>query len=164
MQGEAWMEIKPEPAKPFIIESGDMEVTVLGTDFNLKAYPSGPTRLSLVNGAVKASVDGKEVILKPGQQATLQNGALQTGQFDELETTSWRQGKYYFQQTSLKEIAAIIERAYNLKTIFDDPTIATQTFSGMLNQQRPVKVFLENLHSTTAINYYFDNNGSLHIQ
>ncbi|WP_341841056.1 FecR family protein [Chitinophaga caseinilytica] len=157
------MVIAPDPSKIFIVETDSMEVTVLGTTFNLKAYESGAAELSLVNGAVKAASMGKQLTLRPGQQAFLHNGTLNTRLFDVPEIAAWRDGKYYFEQIPLTEIAAILQRAYNLETVFDDQNIAAQTFTGLLNQHKPVGTFLENLQSTTAVQYYFDNSGKLHL-
>lgn len=163
LSGEAWMEISPDPANAFVVETNGMEVTVLGTAFNLKAYAPGTVQLSLASGAVRAAASGKTVLVKPGQQVTLSNETLHTTHFDGDDISAWRHGKYFFQQTPLAEIAAILHRAYGLETVFDDPGAAGQTFTGLLNQHKPVTTFLENLQSTTAVRYYFDNAGKLHV-
>ncbi|WP_109698354.1 FecR family protein [Chitinophaga deserti] len=164
LKGEAWMEIQANPQQVFVVETEGMTVTVLGTDFNLQAYDPSAIQLSLMYGAVRAEANGRQVTLRPGQQASLQNGNLTTGTFDESVVSSWRNNKYYFQQTTLRNIASVLQRAYEIEVVIDDPEAAEQAFSGLLNQRKPVKVFLDNLQSTTAIRYYFDDKGKLHFK
>ncbi len=164
LKGEAWMEIQANPQQVFVVETDGMVVTVMGTDFNLQAYDPSAPRLSLVHGAVRAEANGRQVILRPGQQVSIQNGHLITGIFDKSIVTSWRSGKYYFEQTSLRNIATILQRAYEIEVVIDGPETAEQAFSGLLNLHKPVKVFLDNLQSTSAIRYYFDEKGTLHFK
>jgi len=72
--GEAYFDVHPDASHPFTVISGPAEVTVLGTSFNLRAYPEEDIVTTLVSGAVQMSekVGGQSVRLTPGEQGCLE--------------------------------------------------------------------------------------------
>jgi transmembrane sensor len=75
--GEAFFDVVKNPAKPFIIHTGAMDVKVLGTVFNLRSYPGEmTTEAALLHGIIEVTVNGKEkkkIVLKPNEKITVLN-------------------------------------------------------------------------------------------
>ena len=76
LQGEAYFEVS-KTGQPFIVNVNGMQVEVLGTTFNISAYPNEEYQTTLVNGSVRVSAEkGESLILKPSQQATIVRVAI----------------------------------------------------------------------------------------
>nr|WP_295865488.1 FecR domain-containing protein [uncultured Chitinophaga sp.] len=160
LSGEAFLTVARDAARPFLVHTAQGTVQVLGTSFNVNTYDSGSVKVSLVDGMVKM----EDVPLKPGQQAVATNTGIRVQPFDEPEELSWRRGVFYFSNTTLADIARILPRWFGIPVIMDNNSIATETFTGSLERNQPVAVFLDNLKSTTTVDYYFDKNGRLHFK
>ncbi|WP_158267043.1 FecR family protein [Chitinophaga niastensis] len=158
INGEGYMKVAQDAAKPFLVHTPQGTVQVLGTEFNINSYDSGIVKVSLVQGAVnfKAS-SGKKVSLKPGMEAVYNGGNdIELQSFDADKVLAWRLGRYYFNQATLEEITAVLPRWFGIEVVMDNPTIGKEQFTGMLNRNRPITAFLGNLKKTTKIDYYFD--------
>ena len=121
--GEAFFEIAHDPSRPFIIESGDARIKVLGTSFNVKAYPES-NRIEVVVNSGKVlfyHVDKSDNILG---QVTLTKGEKGifdriTGQIarlvnDEPNYLSWKTGVLVFSETSLDKVLGAIGQKYGV--------------------------------------------------
>ena len=94
---------------PFVVETEKMDVTVLGTQFNVNTYRvDGCYETTLVEGKVEVCdrLSKKEVVLLPDEQARLQGGNLSVRKVDTRLYTSWVNGRFYFEREALEEIAA----------------------------------------------------------
>lgn len=160
LSGEAFLTVAKDAARPFLVHTAQGTVQVLGTSFNVNTYDSGSVKVSLVEGAVKMN----DVPLKPGQQAIATNNGIRIQPFDEPEELSWRRGVFYFSNTTLADITRILPRWFGIPVIMDNTRIAGETFTGSLERNQPITVFLDNLKSTTTVDYYFDKKGSLHFK
>ena len=117
--GEADFKVKKNPDKPFIVKSGTMAVTALGTEFNVAAYPENSDIVAtLIHGKVRVDCDnGKNsYILYPGQQVTYSKNTGQSLMMDaNLEdVTAWQRGMFVFRGDSMKEIFTVLERRFNI--------------------------------------------------
>ncbi|SKA46984.1 FecR protein [Chitinophaga eiseniae] len=164
IDGEAFVSVAKDAERPFFVHTARSTVQVLGTSFNVNSYNNSIIKVSLVEGSVKMKEMGKEVTLKPGQQAIATNNGIRIQPFDESEELSWRRGVFFFSNTTLADIARILPRWFGIPVIMDNNSIATETFTGSLERSQPVTVFLDNLKSTTTVDYYFDKNGQLHFK
>ncbi|WP_343746385.1 FecR domain-containing protein [Chitinophaga sp.] len=164
IDGEAFIQVAKDVDRPFLVHTATSTVQVLGTSFNVNSYDNNTIKVSLVEGAVKMKENGEEVTLKPGQQAVANGKGISIHPFDESEELSWRQGVFYFSNTSLSEIARVLPRWFGIPVIMDNNHIAGETFTGSLERSQSINTFLENLKSTTAVDYYFDKNGRLHFK
>lgn len=96
LEGEAYFEVC-KTGQPFIVCTQGMQVEVLGTTFNISAYPQEEYQTTLVNGSVKVNTEtGESCILKPSQQATISlgNSSIQIRMVDAGFYTSWIKGKF----------------------------------------------------------------------
>ena len=122
--GEAYFEVAHDEARPFIVHSGKVSTTVLGTQFNIRSFEGEQPRITLVSGSVRVSNSTnvgarREVTLVPGQQAVLgANNSLLVEEADVEGVLSWKNGAFYFEGQTLREILTEIGRWYNLNVIF----------------------------------------------
>ncbi len=113
--GEAYFKVKADRKKPFVVTTEDIDVTVLGTEFNVKSY-KGNSNVTLVKGSVcfsKSHEEAKET-LKPGQCGFVNpSGVLQVGVGDVNASTMWMRNLFYFNDASITDVLQEIGRWYN---------------------------------------------------
>ncbi len=123
--GEAFFEVERDETRPFIVTSGNVSTTALGTSFNIKAFPDDPDiEVSLTEGKVKVSDPLEEIILAPGQQATYSIDTRQTttSSFDTKKVLSWKDKTLYFESNTFNEVKNVLERWYGVEIIVNDVT------------------------------------------
>ncbi|MFZ4861360.1 FecR family protein [Sphingobacterium sp. Mn56C] len=135
LEGEAYFKVAKDKNRPFTIISDEGKVTVLGTEFNLKAYRHEVTELDIQEGRVSfASLKAAKqcLILQAGEGATLnpQTGVLRRAQGKAPLTSLWKDGGINLENVSLKEIAKIIERRFDYTVNIADDKLANQRYSG----------------------------------
>jgi len=135
LKGEAYFKVAKDKKRPFTIIADLGKVTVLGTEFNLKAYANEATTLDVQEGKVSFSSlkDEKQaLILLAGERATLhpQTGAVQRELGHAGINNLWKDGGINLENVSLTEIAKIIERRFDFQVDIPDHTLAKQHYSG----------------------------------
>ena len=122
--GEAYFEVTHDEARPFIVHSGNISTTVLGTTFNIRCFEGEQPCVTLASGRVRVtsvSQQGKhgEVTLSPGQQAFFnKNSTFNVEEADLEGVLSWKNGGFYFENQTLREALTEIGRWYNYNVIF----------------------------------------------
>lgn len=163
MQGEVFFDVAPLSPKggqsktPFIVKintpSGDgAEVVVLGTEFNINAYPDEPgMRTTLLEGKVQlsATIDHKPQTIKllPGQQARFNDaGAIQViNNVNTDAVTAWKNEIFYFQSYDLKTIMRQLSRWYGIDVVYEKSIPPGLTLSGMVSRNRNLSDVLKAL-------------------
>jgi len=113
LKGEACFEVKQ--GNRFIVKSGQNQVTVLGTCFNVFARADGYS-VTCLAGKVEVTANRENVILSPNMQATLRNGILQVTQNnDAAQSIGWMQNKFIFNGVPLSDVVKEIERQYGIR-------------------------------------------------
>lgn len=151
LEGEASFEVAPDAAHPFKVRTGNVDIRVLGTRFNVKAYPGdGEVQTVLLSGKVSAllrngSGQSREIILEPGQKLSfdyLQTGALEDGitlsqvSPEDCEETAWIQNRLVFRDRPFRLLARDLERWYNVTIRFEDASLENELFSGAFDRQQ----------------------------
>lgn len=161
--GEAYFDVSPSTAHEgtgFKVLSGDQEVSVLGTEFNIKAYHEDAYILTtLVEGSVALGVKNKVVtkqILKPSQQSIFNklNSNITINQVDPKYEVSWKDGNFTFYKKPLKEIMLVMERWYDVKIEFENKKIEDIQFTGRINKTQNLEEILYQIKTTTYLNAY----------
>lgn len=123
LSGEAFFEVKPDVAHPFVVVAGHASTRVFGTSFNISAYPeAGELRISLKSGKVGIEYDHRsQQVLVPGETMVYdkQSGKGSMLQQATGEMDVWTNGRLLFYQTPLKEALVQIEARYGLQVIYD---------------------------------------------
>jgi transmembrane sensor len=142
LTGEAFFEITKDATRPFVVRTGDVSTTVLGTSFNVQAFPHENTSVTVVTGRVRVS--GKEgsstapVILTPGNQAVYdyRHQAITTSEVTVEPYISWRDNIISFHNTSLEEAAEKLGRWYGVTLTFENDAVKHCRISGRYKDQR----------------------------
>ncbi|TFD93776.1 FecR family protein [Dysgonomonas capnocytophagoides] len=117
LEGEAYFSVKKDVSKPFIVETNNLSVKVLGTRFNVKAYTTDDKVITtLTSGKVEVNADNNSYILKPNEQLTF-NTKTSTTIVDEVpskETDAWLSGQLIFTDASFNDILQTLERKFNI--------------------------------------------------
>jgi ferric-dicitrate binding protein FerR (iron transport regulator) len=121
LTGEGYFEVMDRKDQPFVVAVDGMDVKVLGTEFNVMAYPEeGSKKTTLVQGAVKVVNGNEERVLKPDEQSVVtKDGGLTVATGVDIEPViAWKQGFFQFKHTDLKTIMRQIERWYDVEVVY----------------------------------------------
>lgn len=113
--GEAYFKVARNEKSPFIVSTDQMDVKVLGTEFNLKSYANEAAHVTLVKGSVEVG----NTRLSPGQDAWYdKEGTIHVAEVDVYDVIQWKDGFFYFNDKSLVTVLRELGRWYNLGVIF----------------------------------------------
>jgi transmembrane sensor len=147
LSGEAYFDVKHAEKIPFVIHIGDISVTVLGTAFNIKAYPGQKNiTVAVSRGKVKVTrKDGSEVTLVKDQQLKLNENSQETaGKNIPGETIAgWQHGNINYDDEPLKDIISDMERVYNVSIYINNKTVADQEISTSFKKEIGIEQALQ---------------------
>lgn len=154
LRGEAYFEVAKDKIHPFIVETEQQQVAVLGTHFNVMAYEDEKTiKTTLLEGAVKISAHGEYQIMKPGQQAQVNpSGIKLLDNVDLEEIIAWKNGDFKFND-NLENIMAKIARWYNVEIIYQNKFAPDLTFSGKISRSRHISCILKMLEYNGDVHF-----------
>lgn len=125
--GEAYFDIRSDSLKPFVINTGQLKTTVLGTAFNISAYPEQPEiTVSVTRGKVKVE-DGTKVlaVLTPDQQIVYntKNAAARQEAVNAAARASWTTNEMVFENATFETIANTLSKRYEVNIQFSDDAL-----------------------------------------
>lgn len=156
LYGEGYFEVAKNAKQPFVVETPDLEITVLGTTFNVSEL-SDVSSVTLIEGEVRVKGLAEEglIVLSPGQKAEL-NKTKKSLYVKELSNASvdivWHNGLIPFDKATIHEIGETLEHLYGVK-VHIAPNMPNRTYSGVLKNQDNIATVLRLLKSSTQINY-----------
>ena len=116
--GEVYFDVAKDAKRPFIVQTENQKIEVLGTSFNVNAYADqGKCLTTLIEGSLRviAKQNDQRVVIKPGQQAIVsESGEMDVVQVDVEEYTAWKDGAYMVNNLTLEQFAKQIERWYDV--------------------------------------------------
>ena len=144
LSGEAYFEVAHNANQPFKVVSNGQTVQVLGTHFDISAYPDESiNKTTLLEGSVKISHQRASELLVPGQQAQLAQNSLKVVNNIDLESVvAWKNGYFKFNE-NLESIMSKIARWYNAEIIYEYKPDQNTTFSGELPRNRDLADLLK---------------------
>lgn len=157
LSGEAFFEVVKDKKHPFIVKTARQEVKVLGTHFNVSAYPDElDTKTTLMEGSVHVTntfgkEEGRE--LRPGQQSVISGETFQVNHSVDLEDVlAWKNGYFRFSE-SLESIMNKISRWYNVEVVYEVNPGAGLAFEGKISKKKTLSVLLKNIESAGDIHF-----------
>lgn len=120
LEGEAFFEIAHDSLRPFMVQTGSIQTTVLGTSFNVLAYQAENVyEIALESGSVKIQNDSagkQEILLEPGEMVSFhtETGVMQKSALDPLQSFAWKDGIIFFEEAGFSEIKSTLERWYGV--------------------------------------------------
>lgn len=139
-RGEAHFAVAADAERPFVVDAGEAEVTVVGTAFNLR-IEEGETVVSVLHGRVRAVHEegGEPVVLSGGQQVAVSGrGIAAPHPFDAAETTAWRRGQTVFYRSPLGDVVEELNRYHRGWIVLADPGLRARKVTGVFDTGRPV--------------------------
>jgi ferric-dicitrate binding protein FerR (iron transport regulator) len=158
LTGEAYFEVAKNKEKPFHVKVNGMQVEVLGTHFNVNAYPDeDAVRTSLLEGSVKITNESESGMLKPGQQGVLKknNKKIEIKSADMDEVIAWKNGLFQFDGADITTILREIGRWYNVDIIYAGK-VPVRSFEGKISREAQLSDVLKILELS---NVKFDVEG-----
>ncbi|MEH6306770.1 FecR family protein [Olivibacter sp. CPCC 100613] len=155
LEGEAYFDVAKNKNKPFIIKTEKISIRVLGTAFNVKAYPNEQkTEATLIKGAIELSVNERpkeRIVLKPSEKIAVVNpektvdpkkkqanslivtiGSLSRVHMEDreyIQETSWIDNKLIFKNETMEELIPKLERWYNVNIQVNAPKVKTYRYT-----------------------------------
>ncbi|RIJ45808.1 FecR family protein [Maribellus luteus] len=164
LSGEAWFDVEHVEDNQFIVHTPFYDVNVVGTQFNVKAYPEDNTvSTTLERGTVQITSSdqfkiAEDVVLKPGQHLVFdrQSKNIRLMNVNTRYYTSWKDNKLIFINMSLKELVTMLERKYGVEIEMTDSSILNYHYDGTIKNESILEV-LDVLKETLPISYVIEN-------
>lgn len=161
LEGEGYFEVTKNREHPFVVHNPNLDVKVLGTKFNVKAYTGEGTTVFLKEGKVEVSnpEGSKKLILHPSDKVLYTpNGGfkLQANSSPE-ESDSWRRGELAFVEESLGTIIKALERRYDVQITVHPPALNNKYFTCRVKQDATLVQVLDLLKDTREFTYKIEN-------
>lgn len=161
LNGEAYFEVAKDASKPFIVETGSMQVRVLGTHFNVMAYADeGAIKTTLIEGSVKLSNNNHQTLIRPGQQGTLLPGNTETFAVNDAnieEVIAWKEGRFRFDEMNIKPIMRQISRWYDVDIVYEGD-MSGIALSGSVPRKENVVQLLKALEMSGSVRFEMKGN------
>ena len=158
-EGQAFFEVKRDESRPFFVRAGNVEVSVLGTSFDVKYYASEAiakvsVRSGLVNVDYQGDVGSSSLKLQPGQQAVIdrKGKGLYKEAFAAELIAAWRDGRLAFENERVEYVFKALERRYNIDIAVLPEKLLHESISIKLEDQ-PLQDIMEVLKYTLGFNY-----------
>lgn len=168
--GEAYFDVSPSSAHKgasFIVTSQGQNIEVLGTEFNVRAYEDETmTYTTLVEGKIALNTNSKSNILKPNEQAILNeiNQSVKIQIVDVYTEISWKDGVFSFKGKTLKELTRVLSRWYDVDFIFKNKSLESMTFKGVLGKNQPIEDILNSIKNASEISAYQIKDQTIYIE
>lgn len=147
--GEAYFNITKDPNHPFIVASEKLKTRVLGTEFNMNAYPGSDAKVTLISGSVVVNNvnNNQEVTLKPGENVTLlTNNNFDVTTVDTEYYTQWKDGYFYFDNVALIDIVRELGRWYNINIQINDNSLMSYRLHFIADRNASIDQVVQNLN------------------
>ncbi len=162
--GEANFKVKPDKKHPFIVKANDYQVTALGTEFNVNAYPeSNELVATLLEGCVKVEFNNlmSNVILKPSEQLIYNKQTKEHNlRLPEIsDVTAWQRGELVFSNMHLEDIFTNLERKFPYAFVYSLHSMKKNTYSFRFRNQATLEEVMEIISQVVGdVNYVIKGN------
>jgi len=158
LDGEAYFDIASDPAHPFVIHTGAVTTTVLGTSFKIDAFAGKPVTVAVATGKVRveAHTNGNAqtlATLTAGNSVSWHAGQAALQSVNAADVAAWHKGRLVFSNQPLQEIATTLERWYDVKIHFNKPQKAKEKVTITLFAAGDLNTTLQTLAAGNNFNY-----------
>lgn len=149
LEGEAYFEVEKDTLHPFVVKADRVAIQVLGTHFNVDAYPEDKAvRTTLLEGSVAVSVaetesrlvlsPGESVVYRSADQTLCREAAVRTD-----ETVLWRDGRFHFDNLPLREIVRELSNAFHIRIRIEDERLEDFRIRAHFAEDEPLDQILD---------------------
>ncbi|WAC12195.1 FecR family protein [Dyadobacter pollutisoli] len=164
LQGEAFFDVKPDAAHPFIINANGTEIRVLGTSFNVKAYKEAPVRVDVSTGKVRVSKASHKIDLIKGESAEVLADTIRSLQAN-MNIMGYKTQIFDFNAANLNDVVSSIREGYHVDVRLSNQQIA-QCRLTIRFEKEPLDATLAVIAETLDLDlrkegkvYWLDGNG-----
>lgn len=151
LEGEAMFEVTHDETRPFIVKAHDHAIYVLGTTFNISAYPGEEVSVTLIEGKLKVTASSGEYYLLPGEHySSAQSKVVQA---DTEFYTSWTGGVMEFDAMPFPLLIARLSRCYNVDIQIASKELETMKFTGVIFRNKPLDFALDIIHRVSDVQF-----------
>ncbi len=165
--GEGFFDIQHDPQKPFIVHTGNLKTTVLGTAFNIKAYETEKIiTVTVRRGKVKVSDDQKVFgVITPNQQITFDKARKLVAQqsVDSRKNIAWLEHDIFFDDVTLAEGAEQLEERFGVTILFNNTRIKACRFTATFVKGENLEQVLQVICEFNGATYSKDEKGTIRI-
>ena len=167
LEGEAFFEVKHDPQRPFVVKAGDLATTVLGTTFNILAYPENDeVQVTVATGKVQVAKSASEQqgapfmeggssperTLAPAASAVVLTGSEQATYYRSLDSLlvrtvdltsylAWKEGILYFDEKRFEEVVAMLEMWYDVDITLENEKLGDCVIMGEYKDEKLGNIF-----------------------
>lgn len=151
LNGEAYFEVAPNKKSPFIVKTAKQEVEVLGTHFDINAYPDEQlTKTTLLEGSVK--LNGRTRLIPGEQGISAGDRDIQVKQVNTDEVMDWKNKQFIFNEEELQSVMRRISRWYDVDIVYEDKPQDLK-FVGVISSTRNVSGVLKLMERTKKVHF-----------
>jgi ferric-dicitrate binding protein FerR (iron transport regulator) len=152
LTGEGYFDVASSPEKPFRVKVNGTTIAVLGTQFNIMAYPNEQAMaVTLITGAVNVSNNGIVKKLQPGQQARIPaNNNITITDVDTQAAVAWKNGFFIFDRADIATVMRQLERWYDIDVVYEG-TPREMRFGGGMQRSLPLSRVLNILERNQVL-------------
>lgn len=164
LSGEGYFDVSKDKTHPFIVETSDVQVKVLGTQFNVQSYTHNSyIKTTLLEGsvAVSNSHNSNTEILKPNESATFNKKSgdlLKESEENASEEVSWKSGTLLFNNKPLSDIADDLSNYFNISINIADSNLKDHKLTARFNQNESIEEILDLLQNAGNFSWKKDKN------
>lgn len=155
LSGEAYFEVSKITGAgkriPFIVETAQQKIEVLGTHFNVNAYGNEKsTKTTLLEGSVKIN---DVTVLKPGEQARVQGESVKVVTVNAEDYTDWQRGDFILEHNDFRSIMRKIARWYDVDVIYAEDAPEKLNLGGWISRSKNISSILEVMEKTGKVHF-----------
>ncbi|MCL5247209.1 DUF4974 domain-containing protein [Cellulophaga sp. 20_2_10] len=169
--GEAYFDVSPSTkhnGSKFKVSSAGQDISVLGTEFNIKAYKDEEhIYTTLVEGKIAIENTENNNIMEPNEQAITSLGTsdIEIRKVKDIFTiTSWKKGVFSFKGKPLPYIMKVLSRWYDMDVVIKNKNLDEITFKGVVSKDQSIEEILDAIKNSSVINNYEINNKTVIIE
>ncbi|MDR2950328.1 MAG: FecR family protein [Prevotella sp.] len=158
LKGEAYFDVQKKPEQPFLVRSGDYTIRVLGTQFNVQAYPQNPAfEADLIEGSVeilKAGDNNKPITLNPGSKVRIEGGKYAVSSITDYDYYLWKEGLICFDDIILNDLFKQLELYFDIKINIKDRSLLIHKYTGKFRTKEGIEHILKTLQLSNDFKYH----------
>lgn len=167
LTGEAFFDIARDESRPFIVRTGQVETTVLGTAFNVKAFPElAKVEVTVVRGRVKVGNDATTFgVITPNQQIDVNTITSEHKQLTVNAQTiaSWKDEYLFLNDLTMDEAMKIIGERYDVKITFENQLTKDIRINATFKNNEDLQHIMDVVSAVAETQYQFDANNEIVI-
>lgn len=165
LRGEAFFDVVKDKKYPFVVQTENYAIEVLGTTFNVNAYPDNEDfETALMQGSVKISsvINPSQIItLAPKQKAYLNKGELTVANINDYDHYRWRDGLICFQDQPFTDVMREFEKCYGIDIVIKNKQVEEFYYTGKFRQADGIDYALRILQEDLHFQYKKDNGNQI---